>query len=117
MSTAANAIQNLLQSPLEASLFGPNSRYAEVGLAEYFDNQGRRCLYLKRRFVPPPESIPTATLHRVKDRERSDTLAASYLGDPELFWRLCDANGVMEDDELEQIGEIIKIPFPMGLLG
>src|SRR5262245_5522843 len=117
MSFATNAIQQLLQSPLETSLFGPNSRYANVGLAEYYDDQGRRYVYLRRRFVPPPDSIPTFTLHRVKDRERSDTLAARYLGDPELFWRLCDANGVMEDDEIEQVGQIIKIPFPLGLLG
>jgi len=47
-----------------------------------------------------------------------DNLAAKYLGDPEQFWRLCDANGAMRPDELvEVIGAVIKITLPQGITG
>ena len=32
--------------------------------------------------------------------DRLDNIAARYLGDPEQFWRICDANGAMRPDEL-----------------
>ena len=31
--------------------------------------------------------------------DRLDVMAAQYLGDPELFWRICDANGAMRPEE------------------
>ena len=34
--------------------------------------------------------------------ERLDNIAAAFLGDPELFWRLSDANGAMRPEELVQ---------------
>jgi hypothetical protein len=50
--------------------------------------------------------------------DRLDNLAARYLGDPEQFWRLCDANGAMRPDELvEVIGAVIKITLPQGIAG
>ena len=49
---------------------------------------------------------------------RLDNLAAEYLGDPEQFWRICDANGVLRPDELtDTIGRRIRITLPDGIPG
>jgi len=38
------------------------------------------------------------------------------LGDPELFWRVCDANRAMRPDELtETIGRRLRITLPEGI--
>ena len=50
--------------------------------------------------------------------DRLDNLAQRYIGDPEQFWRLCDANGAMRPDELtEVIGRRLRITLPAGLAG
>ena len=42
--------------------------------------------------------------------DRLDNVTAKYLGDPEQFWRLCDANGAMRPEELtETIGNRVRI--------
>jgi hypothetical protein len=52
----------------------------------------------------------------LSEGERLDNLAAKYLGDAELFWRLCDANVVLEPDELtDRIGGEILITLPEGV--
>jgi len=50
--------------------------------------------------------------HLVVLGDRLDNIAARHLGDPEQFWRLCDANDAMQPPELTVIGRRIKIPFP-----
>jgi hypothetical protein len=45
--------------------------------------------------------------------DRLDNLAARYVGDPEQFWRICDANDIMRPEELtEEVGRTFKIGFP-----
>jgi hypothetical protein len=34
---------------------------------------------------------------------------ARYLGDPTQFWKLCDAAGVLDPEELEQPGATVEI--------
>ena len=52
--------------------------------------------YVKRRFVPAARTVPgDRRTHTVEQGERLDNIAAQYLGDPTLFWRLCDANRAM----------------------
>ena len=53
---------------------------------------GKTIVYLRRRFVPASEQFALVQEHTVTDGDRLDNLSAQYLGDPELFWRLCDAN-------------------------
>ena len=43
------------------------------------------------------------------------SIAAKYLGDPEQFWRICDANGAVRPDELEMVGRRLRITLPEGL--
>ena len=50
--------------------------------------------------------------------ERMDTITAQYLGDPEQFWRVCDANGAVRPDELtETVGRRLRITLPEGIPG
>ena len=45
--------------------------------------------------------------------DRLDNITAKYLGDPEQFWRLCDANAAVRPDELtETIGAKVRITLP-----
>ena len=48
--------------------------------------------------------------------DRLDNLAATYLGDPELFWRIADANNAMRAAELtDEIGRALRITLPEGI--
>jgi hypothetical protein len=43
-------------------------------------------------------------------------VAAQYLGDPLAFWRLCDANGALQPEDLTaNPGSTISIPLPAGV--
>ena len=57
--------------------------------------------------------------HSVKEGDRLDNIAAHYLGDPEQFWRLCDANEAMQPDELTRTSRDarLKITLPEGIAG
>ena len=57
--------------------------------------------------------------HTVAEGERLDQTSASrYLGDPEQFWRIADANGAMQPDDLVQTpGRRLRITLPEGISG
>jgi len=95
--------------------FAPTSRYATVATATLEVN-GREIVYLTRRFVPSPDRFALLQEHVVTRGERLDVIAYTYLGDPELFWRLCDSNGAMRPDELTAaIGRRLRITLPEGI--
>ena len=114
-----NEIQQLLAPPgLEATAFPPNSRYHGVKTKSATSETGETIVYLKRRFVPPPESFALLQLHTVVQGNRLDNLAHKYLGDPEQFWRLCDANGATRPRLLtETVGRKLRITLPEGIPG
>jgi hypothetical protein len=96
----------------------PTSRYFAVGTAVYVTAGGEEIIYLRRRFIPPPERFQLLQVHTVTEGERHDHLAARFLGDPEQFWRLCDANAVLRPEELtETPGQRIRITLPEGIAG
>jgi hypothetical protein len=98
--------------------FGPTSRYHLVDTATWDAADGRSIVYLRRRFVPPPERFALATEYVVGAGDRLDNIAASQLGDPEQFWRLCDANVALRPDELtEELGRRLRITLPEGIPG
>jgi hypothetical protein len=98
--------------------FPPTSRYFAIEIAEWQSPDGRTIKFLRRRFIPPPENFATLQEHTVRQGERLDNLTAQYLGDPEQFWRVCDANAAMRPDELtETIGRRIRITLPEGIPG
>jgi hypothetical protein len=110
-------VQALLQfTGLKTSLFPPNSRYRGIDTAT-LQAGGQTIVYIRRRFLPSPDDLAPIQQHTVQQGERLDNLAAQFLGDPELFWRLCDANGAMRPEELETPGITLTISLPEGLPG
>jgi len=113
------ALQQLLQlGGGGAAQFPPTSRYNGIDTATLETADGRTIIYLRRRFLPPPERFALLQEHVVLEGERLDNITARYLGDPEQFWRICDANGAMRPEELtETIGRRLRITLPEGIPG
>jgi hypothetical protein len=100
------------------SNFSPTSRYALTPTASFVRADGTPVTYLKRRFVPAPENLALLQWHQVVQGERLDNITAKYLGDPEQFWRLCDANRALRPEELTAtIGKKLRITLPEGIPG
>jgi hypothetical protein len=99
-------------------MFSLTSRYYGIATTTLETPDGRKTIYVRRRFVPPPERFELLLEHVVTQAERLDNITAQYLGDPEQFWRICDANGAIRPDELvETIGRRIRITLPEGIPG
>jgi hypothetical protein len=100
--------------------FPTDSRYHGSSTLSYTAPDGQTQTYLARRFVPRPGSPNFATVarHTVRQGDRLDLLAANYLGDPLMFWLICDANGAIRPDELiETPGTVLNITMPLGVPG
>ena len=91
-------------------MFDSTSRYYPLETAFTFTPDGREVAYKRRRFVPPAPTTSPLIEHAVKQGERLDYITARYLGNPELFWQLCDVNNAMHPDELvSELGHKIRI--------
>ncbi|MBK5248040.1 MAG: LysM domain-containing protein [Actinomycetales bacterium] len=98
--------------------FSPTSRYAVVETATWVGPDGREVVYLRRRFVPPPERFALIAERVVSQGDRLDNITAEQLGDPTQFWRICDANVALRPDELtEVLGRRLRITLPEGIPG
>ncbi len=107
----------LAQTSLKTTLFTATSRYYGLGTATLTHN-GVPVAYVLRRFVPQPERFQLLQEYTVTQGDRLDNIAAKFLGDPTLFWRLCDANRAMRPWELTQvIGSKLRITLPEGITG
>jgi hypothetical protein len=96
-------------------VFSITSRYYGVETAVYTPTPNREIIYLRRRFLPPASKSIAAGEHSVSQGERLDNITAVALGDPEQFWRLCDANNAMHPAELTaEIGRRLIIPVIQG---
>jgi nucleoid-associated protein YgaU len=95
-------------------MFEPTSRYYGIETVKTTPpGEARVVSYKRRRFIPPAEAMTTLVEHTVVQGDRLDNLAARYLGDPEQFWKICDANNVLRPDELtEEIGRVVRIALP-----
>jgi hypothetical protein len=89
-------------------MFARGSRYEHVPTAVHTDRDGRQRPYVLLRTFPPP--APTQQQHELVDHERLDLVAWRFLGDPEQFWRICDANRTIQPDSLEVVGRRLRIP-------
>jgi hypothetical protein len=92
--------------------FPPTSRYHGIETTATTLADGTVVVHLRRRFLPDPDRLAATGAHRVAAGERLDTIAAAELGDPTLFWQLCDANLAARPDDLERPGRTLLIPLP-----
>jgi hypothetical protein len=103
---------------MNVSRFAVTSRYHSLETAEHKTPDGKTIVYVRRRFLPLPERFELLQEHTVAEGERLDNITAHYLGDPQQFWRIADANNVMRPDELtDTINRKIRITLPEGIRG
>ncbi len=112
-------LQNLLgMGALKASPFPPDSRYANIPIATLEMPDGQVVAYLRRRFVPNANRFALLQEYLVTQGDRPDNLAATLIGDPLLFWQLCDSNNAVQPDELTATpGRRIRVTLPEGIPG
>lgn len=106
---------------LRASLFRSNSRYYGIDTEMLTTPAGKTVIYLRRRFVPSPTRFALLQEHTVTQGDRLDNITANYLGDPEQFWRVADANNAMNPVDLveppDKVGSKLKITLPEDIAG
>jgi nucleoid-associated protein YgaU len=89
----------------------PNSRYYGAQIESNTLPDGTPVNYLARRIIPQPDTYSSVQNYVIVDGDRLDNLAAKFLGDPTLYWMICDANGVTDPNDLtSQVGATILIP-------
>ena len=113
-----NTVQAMLEAGIiEATDFPADSRYHGIPTRTMVTGDGRQIAYLARRFVPSAEAFATLGYRAVAEGERLDRIAAEALGNPEAFWLLCEANGAIWAEELEEPGRRLRLTLPQGVPG
>lgn len=116
MKDAMSTLMEMAAAPAER--FPASSRYHGVATVTVDRPDGTRVTVLRRRFVPHPNELSAVDVHVVVGGDRLDNIAARHFADPELFWRLCDGNGVTRPGELtETVGRVLRITLPKGVQG
>jgi hypothetical protein len=91
-------------------MFSQSSRYFNSRSRILRSREGRLITYIERRFIPPIGD----SLHQdivIKRGDRLDLIAFRVLGDPELFWKVCDVNHQLHPLELTSFpGSKIHLP-------
>lgn len=98
-------------------MFPVTSRYYNIEVATMQTGDGRIVSYLRRRFLPSGTPAIALATYMVVEGDRLDNVTARFIGDPEQFWRVCDANHAMRPDDLtdeSRIGHSLTIPLPQG---
>jgi hypothetical protein len=94
-------------------LFEPTSRYYSLENVTMTMPDGRVITYKPRRILPDFEVLQTLAEVEVTDGDRIDLITARTLGDPEQFWRVCDANDALSPFELvAEAGRRVRVPVP-----
>jgi hypothetical protein len=116
----SDPLQALLAAGAVPSSAYPNtSRYASIPTLAYDPGGGAAPIrYLARRLVPQLGASAVLGYHLVIGGDRLDLIAYKTLGDPELWWRLPDANYCIDPDTLTAtVGRMLTIPLPPGTPG
>jgi hypothetical protein len=89
------------------------SRYNGLPTLVYSTPDGRELHYLSRRLLPPGAAMPLLVSVTVTQGDRLDLIAARTLGDPEQFWRICDANDALDPFDLTTtLGRVLRVAVP-----
>jgi hypothetical protein len=113
-------LQELLSAgAIPATAYPPTSRYAGTEVRTHDPGDGTPPVpYLGRRLVPSPERFATVREVRVIGGDRRDLLAERHLGDAQLWWRLADANGVLDPRQLtDTVGARLRVTLAEGIPG
>lgn len=119
MTDMHRALNDLLQpSGLEATVFPPTSRYHGLPVKTFVGADGRETAYVGRRFLPAHDQLQALQEYTVTQGDRIDNLASRFIGDPEQFWRIADANTELDPQRLTtEVGRRIRIALPEGIPG
>lgn len=94
-------------------MFEGKSRYSGCEDAMFVTEEGEVLAYKRRRFLPQGEKMAALAEVTVLAGDRLDVIAARHVGDPEQYWRICDANNAMHPLEItSEPGKVIKIASP-----
>ena len=116
----SDPLQELLAAgAVPTTSFSPNSRYMGVPVDAWDPGGGRPPVpFLGRRLCPHQERFALLYEVRIAEGDRRDLLGFGHLGDAELWWRLADANGLVDPRDLtEPIGRRIRVTLPEGVPG
>jgi hypothetical protein len=83
--------------------YDERSRYAKVPTYQVVDHRGRVVSVVS---VPPPPDQAIAGTHRLRQGQRLDHLAATYLANPMGFWCIAEANNALQAEWLTEQREI-----------
>ena len=111
------ALQAMIQSAAgTGGPTDPSSRYLGTPIEMLTLPNGTQVAYLQRRIIPQSQIYTSVQNYAVVDGDRLDNLAFNFLGDPILFWMICDANSVSDPESLtNQIGSTILMPMASAL--
>jgi len=94
-------------------MFEQRSRYYALDDAALTTADDRIIAYKRRRFLRDGEKMPLLVEVTVTEGDRLDLITARTLGDPEQFWRICDANNTMNPSDLTaETGRVLRVPVP-----
>lgn len=94
-------------------MFEPASRYYTLDSATHVFEDAREIAYKRRRFLPRTDELTVIAEITLVQGDRLDLIAARLLGDPEQFWRVCDANAELNPFELEAApGRVVLVSAP-----
>ncbi len=94
-------------------MFESTSRYYALENTTLTSPDGRVIAYKRRRFLPDGNDMRLLVEVSVTEGDRLDSITARTLGDPEQFWRICDANNTMNLFDLTtKPGRVLRIPEP-----
>jgi hypothetical protein len=99
-------------------MFSVTSRYFNLPTLAFTQADGTSINYVSRRILPQPGRFALLQQYVVGAGDRLDQVAYKFLGDPEQFWRIADANNAIRPEELTlEPGSIILITLPAGIPG
>ena len=94
-------------------MFDYTSRYYSLETVAFHLPDGREVRYARRRFLPRAEDMPLLAVVTVSEGDRLDVITFRTLGDPQDFWRICDANNAMNPAELTaRPGRKLRVATP-----